>query len=147
AREPAAVAARLTARCADARDERRARTAPGERFDLVLVPFNGLAELLADADAAPFFACVREALRPGGALAFDVLVPDPALRGLRSTTPWFRDAETGELARCQQRFDYDAAARVLTVTTETRAMDADTASRVFVLRQRQLPEDEVLALL
>jgi SAM-dependent methyltransferase len=142
AREPPEVAARVDARLGDARE-----LALGDRFDLVLVPFNGLAEILAGAEAAPFFARVREHLRPGGALAFDVAVPDPRLRGLRSTTPWFRDAATGEHTRCEQSFDYDAASRVLTVTTTVRRMAGDAPATVVSLTQRQLPEDEVLAML
>jgi SAM-dependent methyltransferase len=143
AREGSDVAARVSTRCADARD-----LSLGERFDLVLVPFNGLAEILADGGAAPFFARVRDHLRPGGALAFDVAVPDPRLwRGVRSTTPWFRDAETGQLSRCHQQLDYDAPSGVLTVRTESRAMDAPSASHVFALKQRQLHEDEVRTLL
>lgn len=144
ARELTEVAARVRVHAADARE-----LSLGERFDLVVVPFNGLAEILAqgEADAAPFFARVREHLRPGGALAFDVAVPDPRLRGLRSTTPWFRDGATGELTRCEQSLDYDATSHVLTVTTTVRRLTCESPACVFTLTQRQLPEEEVVAML
>ena len=133
---------RVTVRSGDAR-----RLSLGERFDLVLAPFNGLAEILAHDDGARFFARVREHLAPGGAFAFDVVLPDPLLPGLRSTTPWLRDPATGEMSRCEQAFDYDATTRVLRVTTEVRRMDREAPSRRFSLEQRQFSQVEVPPLL
>jgi hypothetical protein len=79
---------------------------------------------------------------------FDVLVPDPALRrGVRSTTPWFRDAATGQVSRCAQSFHYDASACVLRVTTEVHGMDGEGPTRVLTLEQRQLSPEETPRLL
>ena len=141
--EPAEVRARVSVREGDARELDLA-----ERFDLIIVPFNGAAEMLADGGGDRFLSLAREHLREGGALAFDVAIPDRRLwKGVRSTTPWFEDGEAGALARCTQRLDYDEQARVLTVTAEERRMDDDAPRRVAVLRQRQLEEDEVREML
>lgn len=143
AREPDEVRARLSWHGAEAGDLELE-----ERFDLVLAPFNAFAELAADGHGGQALGWARRHLAPTGALAFDVLVPNPSLwSGLRSTTPWFEDDETGELARCTQSFDFDAPSRTLTITTEVRAMDAAAPSRVFMLRQRQLGEDDVQSML
>jgi hypothetical protein len=110
------------------------------------VPFNGLAEMLADDPAGEVLARAREHLAPGGALVFDVLVPNPRLfDGVGATTPWF--SRDGRLTRCTQTFAYDDAERVLSVTTAVRAMDVDAPLAVFTLRQRQLPTAEVAELL
>jgi hypothetical protein len=143
ARERQDVRARLSWRCVQAGEADL-----GERFDLVVAPFNASAELAADGQASGALQCARRHLAHGGALAFDVLVPDPGLwKGLKSTTPWFADAASGGLARCTQSFEYDPRERTLTVTTEVRAMDAAAPSRVFGLRQRQLGENDVAAML
>ncbi len=51
----------------------------GGRFGLVVISCNSLAHLTDTADLLSCLACVRRHLKPGGVLAFDVVLPDPRL--------------------------------------------------------------------
>lgn len=72
----------------------------GERFPLILCPFNGFMHLYTRADVERFLAEVRRLLAPGGLLAFDVTNPDPTWLGRDPTRRWartrFRHPHTGE---------------------------------------------------
>lgn len=48
----------------------------GERFPLVTLPFNALQHLYSHEDARACLRCIHKHLEPGGALIFDVLMPD-----------------------------------------------------------------------
>ncbi len=50
----------------------------GQRFALIAAPFRVFQHLETVADQLACLGCVREHLAPGGRLAFDVFVPDPA---------------------------------------------------------------------
>ncbi len=49
------------------------------RFGLVIISCNSLAHLTETNDLRSCFSAVRRHLVPGGVLAFDVVLPDPAL--------------------------------------------------------------------
>ena len=51
----------------------------GRRFGLVVISCNSLAHLTEPADLRSCLSAVRRHLAPGGALAFDVVLPDPRL--------------------------------------------------------------------
>lgn len=48
-----------------------------QRFAFAVVAFHGIQHLVTDSDLLRFFRRTREALRPGGWLAFDVFAPNP----------------------------------------------------------------------
>ncbi len=63
------------------------------QMDAVLATCDGVNYLLEDADAAAFFTAAWEALRPGGALLFDV------------STPWKLENTLGQQIICEDRED------------------------------------------
>lgn len=119
----------------------------GRRFARVLCPFNGIAHFHDDDALAAFFETVRAHLAPEGRFAFDVMIPDPALMaGGAASVPWLRHPRTGAICRMEERYAYDAARRVLTITTTLIERERD-ARQVLTLSLRQLPAEETTTLL
>jgi len=141
--ESAEVAARVTAVAADA-----TALSLGERFTLVLFPFNSLAHLHGADEQSAFFARVREHLAPGGLFAFDVWIPEPRLlRGDVLESGRFPDPRTREPVTLREEFSYDALSQVLTTQlTLTPALDPSAAER-WSISQRQFFPEETRALL
>ena len=140
--EPAEVRARITLVEADART-----FALHRRFELITCPFNGVAHLHGE-DVAAFLARVREHLAPGGRMAFDALVPDTRLHeGASWEIPWFRDPETGEVARCTESAVFDPGRRVLTITSRIRFMESDRPPEELTLSLARRQPAEYRALL
>lgn len=142
-REPLAVQERLVALQADATSVSLER-----RFALVTCPFNGLAHFHSAAELGALLQTVRRHLAPGGAWAFDVMVPEPAvLAGTSSWMPWLRHPRTGEVCRAEETTAYDADQHVLTIRTVLHRMQSDEPAQELELRLRVFSRPELRALL
>ena len=91
----------------------------GERFPLVIAPFNCVLHLYTRPDMEAFLARVREHLAPGGRFVFDFSVPhgedlcrDPEQS---FSAPRIRHPTTGELTRYAERFEYDRLRQLLLI--------------------------------
>lgn len=142
--EPADVASRVTVRRGDMRKLRL-----GERFRVVLCPFNTFLHLYERTDVEAFLARVHEHLAPGGELVLDVSIPsaeelarDP--ERLCRTVP-FRHS-SGKVVRYGERFDYDPLRQVLFVAMEFEPTDGSGAW-MTPLAHRQFFPRELEALL
>ena len=69
------------------------------RVDCVLATCDGVNYLTSPEDAQAFFAAAYKALRPGGALIFDVSTPDKLKNTLGSRTLFSDEAETAYIWR------------------------------------------------
>lgn len=94
----------------------------GQRFPLVIAPFNCVLHLYTRSDMEAFLARVREHLAPGGRFVFDFSVPhgedlsrDPEQK---YPAPRFKHPSTGELTRYTERFEYDRLRQLLLVHME-----------------------------
>lgn len=120
----------------------------GERFPLVLCPFNTMLHLYGRADVEAWLARVKEHLLPGGELVFDVAMPmvedlarDP---GQSFKTPPFRHPTLGRVTY-QEHFDYDRARQILFVSMSFGT--ADSGEVMTPLAHRQFFPQELEALL
>lgn len=136
------VASRISVELGDSRTVRL-----GRRFARVLCPFNGIAHFH-DAEALDaLLETVRAHLAPGGLFAFDVMIPDPALlTGGAASVPWLLHPRTGAVCRMEERYDYDPARHVLTITTSLIERERD-GRQDLVLSLRQFAPGEIAALL
>jgi SAM-dependent methyltransferase len=94
----------------------------GQRFPLVIAPFNCVLHLYERRDMEAFLARVREHLAPGGRFVFDFSVPhgedlsrDP---DKAFSAPRIRHPTTGELTRYAERFEYDRLRQLLLIKME-----------------------------
>ncbi len=144
-REPERVRSRVRAVRGDMR-----RAMLGERFDLVIAPFNALLHLYTRDDVELFLARVRAHLRPHGEFVFDISVPtahDLARRPARAYgCPTVRDPASGDRLRYQERFEYDHARQLLLVWAEFASPRRGVEWRI-PLTQRQFFPCEMEALL
>jgi SAM-dependent methyltransferase len=149
--------AELERKLAQSKDEIRGRVAPlcadvralalGRRFPRVICPFNGVAHFHGDAAIEDFFRAARTHLEAGGHFAFDAMIPDPALlAGGSSYAPRVEHPRTGAVCRLEERYEYDAASRVLTITT-TFIGRADGSRQDLSLALRQFDPEEMRALI
>jgi SAM-dependent methyltransferase len=94
----------------------------GERFPLVIAPFNCVLHLYERRDMEQFLSGVREHLTPGGRFVFDFSVPssDDLARTPDKAypAPRIRHPTSGELTRYAERFEYDRLRQLLLVTME-----------------------------
>jgi SAM-dependent methyltransferase len=118
----------------------------GRRFALVVAPFNVVMHLYSASDLKAFFDVCRRHLEDGGHLAFDALTPDfkaflrdPAREyRLRDLT----HPRDGRRYRYTERFAYDFASQIQTVTgTFTRIDDPDTAFTVRLVQRQFFPQE------
>jgi SAM-dependent methyltransferase len=141
---PAAVAARITPVTGDLRD-----FALGRRFDLVIAAFNVVEHLYTRVEVDACLRAVRRHLRPGGHLAFDVQLPDPAWLARDASRRWartrFTHPVTGEVLYYSTNHDYDPVSQIVVIriyyTPERRGRE-----RVVVLSQRKFFPAELEAL-
>jgi SAM-dependent methyltransferase len=110
-RLPAPVAARITPMAGDLRS-----FSVGGRFPLVIAAFNVLEHLYTRTDMAACLQRVAAHLAPGGALAFDVQLPDllwlardPSRRWARTR---FTDPTTGQAMYYSTNHDYDPVSQI-----------------------------------
>jgi SAM-dependent methyltransferase len=94
----------------------------GQRFPLVIAPFNCVLHLYDRRDMEAFLARVREHLAPGGRFVFDFSVPygedlsrDPEKA---YSSPRIKHPTTGELTRYAERFEYDRLRQLLLIKME-----------------------------
>jgi len=136
------VASRVRVELGDSRTVRL-----GRRFARVLCPFNGIAHFHDGEALELLLDTVRAHLAPGGVFAFDVMIPDPALlAGGAASVPWLLHPRTGAVCRMEERYDYHATTRVLTITTSLIERERD-ARQDLVLSLRQFAPGELAALL
>jgi len=135
ARAPRKVQAHLTIVQGDMRTYKTTR-----RFPLVLATFNVVGHLESYKDLQRFLKRARQHLAPGGALAFDVLLPQPeeleADPADLFPAPRFKHPDSGAWIRQTERFEYDPEKQLLLVESEFRKeRSRDTLSVPLVLRQ------------
>lgn len=91
----------------------------GERFPLVICPFNAALHLYTREDVELWLARVREHLSPDGELVFDISMPVPKDLARDPSVPYrtapFEHPTAGRV-RYREHFDYDAARQVLFVS-------------------------------
>jgi SAM-dependent methyltransferase len=121
----------------------------GQRFPLVVCPFNAFLHLYTREDVERFLARALEHLAPGGELVFDVTIPQPyelARDPKRAFfTPRFKYPGAG-VVKYSERFDYDKVRQVLFVAMEFQPVDGEE-SWMTPLCHRQFYPQELLALL
>ena len=146
AREPAEVAARVSAVRGDMRRVRLKR-----RFPLVLATFNTALHLYVRDDVERFLARVREHLAPGGRFVVDLSMPTIAdlarMAGRAYSVPRFRHPTTGLVVKNREYFDYDPLRQVLFVSMEFVPVSDPAAAWITPLAHRQFFPREWEALL
>lgn len=141
--EPPEVRARVTAKRGDMRSVRLR-----EKFALVIAPFNAILHLYTRQDVEAWLARVKEHLAPGGALVFDITVPEAEDLARDPTkefrAPGFRHPSAGRV-RYHEHFDYDRLRQILFVSMVFQPKDGE--SFVTPLAHRQFYPQEMEALL
>lgn len=146
AKRPKRLRERVTLEANDIRELRL-----GRRFPLVVAPFNAFQHLYSREDVERGLTTVRAHLEPGGRLAFDVLLPDPA--SLARDPDRFYKCRPVTHPRDGRRYDYaeafayDADRQVQTTTIRFTAREGPRAVIVDRLSQRQFFPRELEALL
>ena len=122
----------------------------GERFPLVIAPFNCVLHLYTRPDMEAFLARVREHLAPGGRFVFDFSVPhgedlsrDP---DKAFGAPRIKHPTTGQLTRYAERFEYDRLRQLLLIEMEF-SPEGDAKPWTVPLTHRQYFPREMEALL
>lgn len=135
-REPVDVRGRVRAVRGDMRSKRL-----GQRFALVLAPFNAVLHLYDRGDVERFLARVREHLAPGAEFVLDISMP--ALGDLARTesrpynAPRFRHPTAGVVVKNREYFDYDPVRQVLFVAMEFEPVQAPARAWTTPLAHRQ----------
>ena len=143
--EPAEVRKRVVVKRADMRT-----ASLGERFPLVICPFNTAQHLYERADMEAWLARVTEHLEPRGELVLDVTMPalgdlmrDPA-KAYR--TPSFTHPSAGRV-NYREHFDYDPVRQVLFVSMVFEPVARPDETFMTPLAHRQFFPRELEALL
>lgn len=143
---PKAQRARLTLLEGDLRSLRLKK-----RFELILAPFNLFMHMYTRDDMERALGCVRAHLRPGGKLAFDVLMPDLGVLR-RDPTRFYRcrpvfDPSDGHHYAYAERFAYDPLTQLQTITMQFQRLDKPSEEREIALVLRSFFPAELAALL
>ena len=143
--EPPAVRKRVQVKRADMRT-----ASLGERFPLVICPFNTAQHLYERTDVEEWLARVTEHLEPRGELVLDVTMPaledllrDPA-KGYR--TPPFTHPTAGRV-NYREHFDYDRVRQILFVSMMFEPRERPLDAFMTPLAHRQFFPRELEALL
>jgi len=146
ARLPRAVAARISIVRADLRDFALGTA----KFPLVIAAFNVFEHLYTRGELAACLARVAAHLAPGGALAFDVQLPDlgwllrdPYKRWAKTR---FTDLRTGRALFYSTNHDYDPVAQIALIRIYYDPVDGKGPARVVKLSQRKYFPAELEAL-
>lgn len=120
----------------------------GRRFDLAILPYNGLQHLLGLEDLDAFLQGVRAHLKPGGRLALDLHVPQASLLA-RDPDEWY-GVEGAPLSPSgwqpvAEQSRWDPVTQVLTQRWQLTGPDGD--QRLLELPLRQYFPQELRALL
>jgi len=139
-REPPALRARVTLKRGDMRHVRL-----GQRFALVIAPFNTVLHLYTRSDLEAFLEGVREHLAPGASFVFDFSIPVPAdlARDPERAypAPDLVDFETGDRVRYAERFEYDPLRQLLLVRTEFSKERENTTFTVPLTHRQYFPRE------
>ena len=139
------------------RQDMRAFALP-RRVDAVFCPCDGVNYLTTEADARAFFRAARKALKPGGALVFDVSSAQK-LRAM-ADAPYFEDRDeitylwqnrlSGDLLEMAltffvrrggglyERFDERQTQRIFSIDELTGALEAEGFERISVYGDRTM---------
>jgi SAM-dependent methyltransferase len=146
AREPRAVRERVTLRRADLTGLRL-----GQRFPLVISPFNVFMHLYDRTQVERALASVRRHLRPRGRFVFDVLMPQALDLGRNPERTYRGGTATHPVSRRRFRygesFDYDPVRQVQLITMSFEPEDDPEDLSVTPLAHRQFFPAELEALL
>lgn len=123
----------------------------GQRFALVLAPFNLLMHMYTRQDVERALRGVRAHLRPKGLFACDVLMPDLGVLR-RDKARFYRcrpvlDPSDGHRYAYAEAFDYDAATQIQTVTMDFQRLDEPAIVHQTPLVLRYYFPQELSALL
>ncbi|MGH7269970.1 MAG: class I SAM-dependent methyltransferase [Polyangiaceae bacterium] len=144
--EPADVRARVRAVRGDMR-----RVRLGERFPLVIAPFNTALHLYDRSDVEAFLSRVRGHLAPRGRFVVDLSMPAVAdlarLPERPFRAPRFRHPTAGVVVNNREFFDYDPLRQVLFVSMEFEPVGDRAGAWVTPLAHRQFFPREWEALL
>jgi hypothetical protein len=114
ARLPAAVAQRITPALGDLRD-----FSVAGRFPLAIAAFNVVEHLYTRGEVHAFLQRIAAHLEPGGALVFDVQLPDLAWLTRDSSRRWaktrFTDPSTGRVMYYSTNHDYDPVSQIVMI--------------------------------
>lgn len=138
--EPAQVRARVRLHHGDMREVRLNRT-----FALVIAPFNAVLHLYDRRDMEAFLTRVREHLAEDGRFLFDFSLPQPADLARdpdhEFPAPDLRDAETGEVVKYAERFEYDPLRQLLLVRMQLKRDGATTTQSVPLTHRQYFPRE------
>ena len=114
ARLPAAAAARITPVLGDLRD-----FSVAGRFPLAIAAFNVVEHLYTRGEVTAFLQRIAAHLEPGGALVFDVQLPDLAWLARDASRRWaktrFTDPSTGRAMYYSTNHDYDPVSQIVMI--------------------------------
>ncbi|HEY4175788.1 MAG TPA: methyltransferase domain-containing protein [Kofleriaceae bacterium] len=124
-------------------------SAPG-KFDLIIAAFNVVEHLYTRGEVAAFLSRVTAHLAEGGALAFDVQLPDlewlmrdPMKRWARTK---FTDPSTGKQMLYSTNHDYDQVSQIAVIRLYYEPADGKGATKIVKLTQRKFFPAELEAL-
>jgi hypothetical protein len=144
--EPEEVRARVKLVRGDMRAKRL-----GQRFPIVICPFNAALHLYERRDVERFFARVREHMLPRGLFVCDLSLPmfeDLSRDPLRAYhAPRFRHPTTGEVVKNWEYFDYDRWRQILFVSAVFEPVSRPGHAWTVPLSHRQFFPQEWGALL
>lgn len=137
--EPAEVRRRVRLVRGDMR-----RTQLGQRFPLVIAPFNAVQHLYDRRDMEQFLARARAHLAPRGRLVFDVLTPHADYLGADPDrwfgAPRFRYPGQG-VVRYRERFEYDTLRQVLLMRFHFRPESGAPAWEIPLTHRQWFPQE------
>ena len=98
----------------------------GQKFDLVIMPFNTFMHLTAQADQIAFLSCARRHLNNGGCLVLDITNPIPAYTDTNESLTLertFRDDETDRTIQQFATTHVDRASQLAHILWQYDALD------------------------
>jgi SAM-dependent methyltransferase len=121
------------------------------RFPLVLAAFNVFEHLYTRGEVDACLTRIRDHLAPGGALAFDVQLPDLAWLSRDPVKRWaktrFTDPSTGRAMFYSTNHDYDPVGQIALIRLYYDPVDGGPGGRVVKLSQRKFFPAELEALI
>jgi hypothetical protein len=119
----------------------------GSKFALVIVSCNSLVDLTTNDDLKACFSRIREHLRPGGTLAFDIVNPDVTSLARRASEVVCLDEALGcRDISVRETADYDPVTQIRTANWRVRH-NGQPARTLSPHRQRLIFPQELLLLI
>jgi SAM-dependent methyltransferase len=117
----------------------------GDRFPLVIAPFNTLLHLYEPADFLEFAKRVLRQLAPGGRFLFDVSLPQAADfcrdEDEELEAPDFTHPMTGEVFSYTERFEYDPIRQLLVVWMRFTPKDGSLGFTIPLAHRQYYPQE------